>query len=161
MAFSYEGEPESLLSSGNEIQLRRMLLGLISNAIRAAGEQGQAGLRMAVHGKRVCFTVWDNGRGMDFAQREIKDLLKREEGLGLGLRVARRIAALHGGTLVFEQQEDRGSRAIVSLPIRPAQESGMLRTPGMPVDMTGGFSDVMLELADVLPYQVFCRENLE
>ena len=52
--------------------------------------------------------------------------------------------------IVFEQREDRGCRAVVSLPIRtPGQVE--LRTPSMGWDPAGGFSDLLVELASVLP----------
>ena len=158
---SYEETDGCVLTTGDAAQLRRMLLALISNAVKAAGQGGQAGLRLAVKGDRVSLTVWDNGPGMDFDRPDGEDLLKRPGGLGLGLRVARRVAALHGGALVFEQREDRGSRAIVSLPIRPPEDGQVLRTPGIPMDVGGGFSDLLVELADVLPYGAYGPAELE
>ena len=40
LAFSYEEERGSLITTGDGAQLRRMLLGLLSNAFRAAGREG-------------------------------------------------------------------------------------------------------------------------
>ena len=89
------------------------------------------------------------------------ELRLRPGSLGLGLKIARRIAAAHGGAIVFQQQEGRGSRAIVSLPIRPPEPGEVLRTPTMGFDGSGGFSDVLVELSGVLPYQAFRPEDLE
>ena len=88
-------------------------------------------------------------------------LLQRPGSLGLGLRVARRIAAAHGGTIVVQQQEGRGSRAVVSLPLRPPEKGEVLKTPAMGFDGSGGFSDVLVELSGVLPYRAFLPEDLE
>ena len=109
--FSYEEEIGSLLTHGDGAQLRRLLLNLIANAVRA--------------------------------------------------KVARRIAALHGGSIVFEQREERGSRAIVSLPLRPPEPGELLKTPRMGFDGSGGFSDTLIELAGVLPYRAFFPEDVE
>ena len=161
LEFSYEEEKSSLITTGDAAQLRRMLLGLISNAFRAAGKGGHTGLRLAVREDRAVLTVWDDGPGLLPAQpAEEEDLLRRPEGLGLGLRVARRSASLHGGAIVFEQREDRGSRAVVSLPIR-LPEGGVLRTPGADWDRSGGFSDLLVELSAVLPYEAFLPVDLE
>ena len=61
--FSWEEETGSLLTHGDGALLRRMLLNLASNAIRAAGEGGQAGVRLARRNGRATITVWDNGAG--------------------------------------------------------------------------------------------------
>ena len=159
VSFAYEEERSSLLLQGDGRMLRRMLLGLIANAVKAAGKGGQAGLRLAVRQDRAVLTVWDNGPGL--RPPEEHGLLTRSGGPGRGLRVARSIAAGHGGTIVLQQQEDRGCRAVVSLPIKPPQSGGELHTPGMGYDGSGGFSDLLMELAGVLPYQAFLPGALE
>lgn len=160
VSFSYEEEKGSLLTLGDSRLLRRMLLELISNALKAAGPGGRAGLRLAVHRDRAVLTVWDDGPGLPPPDQAPAGPLERPAGLGLGLRVARRAAEAHGGAIVFEQREDRGCRAVVSLPIRsPGREE--LRTPTMGWDGTGGFSDLLVGLASVLPHQAFLPDELE
>ena len=88
-------------------------------------------------------------------------LLRRPDGLGLGLSIARRVASLHGGALVLEQREGRGLRSVVSLPVCPPERNQMLKTPQMGCDPTGGFSPVLVELSGVLPYQAFLPEDVE
>ncbi len=161
LSFSYEEEVGSLITCGSDVLLRRMLLCLFSNAFKAAGQGGSAGLRLAVREGRAVLTVWDNGPGLGSREAEEPGLLDRPDGLGLGLRVARRIAGRHGGAIVFEQREERGCRAVVSLPLKPPEESGLLRTPRVNCDREGGFSDLMVELSTVLPYQAFLPADLE
>ncbi len=43
-------------------------------------------------------------------------------GVGLGLAVARRIAASHGGTITAESESGRGSRFVIRLPLSPAPD---------------------------------------
>ena len=61
----------------------------------------------------------------------------------------------------LQQREDRGAQAVVSLPIRPPEKDGMLRTPSMGMDQTGGFSDLLVELAGVLPYEAYTPRTME
>ena len=159
--FSYEEETGSLLTRGDGRLLRRLLLGLMANAVKAAGKGGRTGLRLAVRKDRAVLTVWDDGPGLPPPEPEEKGPLYRPDGPGLGLRVARSIAAAHGGAIVFEQREDRGCRAVVSLPIRPPEGGAVLRTPSMGCDRSGGFSDLLVELAGVLPYGAFLPRELE
>ena len=160
VTFSYEEETGSLLTQGNSSLLRRLLLGLIANAVKAAGKGGQAGLRLAVHQDRAVLTVWDNGPGL-VPQTGEDSLLSRPDGLGLGLKVARSLAASLCGSIVFDQREDRGCRAVVSRPICPPVGGMVLRTPDMGYDARGGISALLVELAGVLPYEAFLPRELE
>ena len=59
---------------------------------------------------------------------------------------------------MLEPRAGDGTRAVVSLPVRPPQP-GMVRTPEG--ERTGGFSPVLVALAGVLPYEAFREEDLE
>ena len=155
--FRWEEGDGVLLLRGDGQQLRRMLLNLVANALRAAGEGGQAGMRLSARDGRAAVTVWDSGQGFDPEPGD-EELLLRPGSLGVGLQVARRIASAHGGTIVFQHQEGKGTRAVVSLPLRPP-EGQVLRTPAGGLD--GGFSDVLVELSGVLPYRAFRPEELD
>ena len=158
---SYQEELGCLLGMGDERLLRRMLLGLMANAVRAAGQGGKIGLRLTERDGKAMFVVWDTGQGMLFPSEMLEGSLHRPDGLGLGLRVARRIVGLHGGSLVFEQREERGGRAVVSIPLRNEEGGGILKSPNVGRDFCGGFSDVLVELAGVLPYTAFGPADLE
>lgn len=153
--FRYESEVTSLLTTGDGGLLRRLLLGLFSNALRAAGEGGETGLHLQKQKTRAVLTVWDNGPGL--AEEE----LSQDDGLGLGLSIIRELAALHDGAVMLESRPERGVRAVVSLPIRPP-EGGPPRTPpASKWDLDGGFSPVLVELSSVLPYGAFLPDDLE
>lgn len=159
--FRYEEERASLLTCGDAQLLRRLLLNLISNALHWAGEGGEAGMRFTGGRERAIITVWDNGPGLQTQKEGREHLLEPTAGPGLGLPVARRIAAFHGGTLVFEQREDRGLRAILSLPVRVPEGGCELRSPQMGYDASGGFSTALVELSGVLPFSAFLPEDVE
>ena len=158
-----ESTPPGMVSTvGNRAMLEQMLLELISNALKAAGPGGRAGLRLASTGTCALITVWDNGRGVE--QADLTALLcrplgdrppKPETGLGLGLALARHAASLHGGTILLESNTGMGLHATVSLPIqRPAK--GMLNSPAR--EPEGGYSPLLTGLADALPWQAFLEE---
>ena len=161
VSFRYESELSSLLTTGDANLLRTLLLSLISNALRAAGKGGGAGLRLAKSGRRALLTVWDDGPGLNPAELEPGSGYRAGGGLGVGLGAARQIAALHGGAIMLESQAGKGVRAVLSLPIRPPEPSGGLRTPSPRRDPSGGFSPVLVELADLLPSEAFLPDDLD
>lgn len=160
VAFRYESECSSLITVGDGTLLRRLLLGLFSNAIKAAGEGGEAGLHLAKQKNRAILTIWDNGPGLN-PEDESASPYRADGGMGLGLPIVRELARLHGGAVMLESRPERGMRAILSLPIT-TPEPGGVRTPAAPGwDPDGGFSTALVELADLLPYGAFLPDDLE
>lgn len=158
VAFQYEEAKASALLAGDPALLRRMLLNLISNALQAAGIGGQAGMRLSFNGDRVMVTIWNSaGEHPGHFQGGLETT---GEGADLGAVIARHIAALHQGSIVFEPQE-QGGRAVVSLPVGELPKQETLHTPRMDYDPMGGFSPVLVELADALPYQAFTPDDVE
>lgn len=162
IGFQESTPPGLVLTTGDRTMLEQMLLELISNALKAAGPGGRAGLKLASTGSRALITVWDNGPGVE--QADLTSLMCRPlgdrppkpgTGLGLGLAAARHAATLHGGTILLESAPGMGLRATVSLPIqRPSK--GMLNSPVK--EPEGGYSPLLAGLADALPWQAFAEE---
>ena len=69
-------------------------------------------------------------------------------------------AALHGGVLVAQSGQDGGTCLVASLPIVVPTSVPARNNPGY--DNLGGYSPVLIELSDVLPWQAFVpKENEE
>ena len=166
--FSYESDLISLITEGDDIYLRRMLLALLSNAMKAAGKGGKFGMRFLRRGKRAIITVWDNGPGLEtgnmsflFGGEAAKlPSLDAGDGLGLGLAAVQRAASLHGGTIMLESRVDDGLRAVVSLPLRTPETGMTLRTPKTAYS-SEHFSDLLVEFSDILPSKVYSPEETE
>ncbi|MCD7948541.1 MAG: HAMP domain-containing histidine kinase [Oscillospiraceae bacterium] len=164
--FQFAAESVCPAIIGDATLLQRMLLNLISNGLHATEhmEHAEIGLRVRSSADRIYFIVWDNGPGfmpeMESAMKA-DSFLPHQQGAQLGLYVARRIATLHGGTLVFDRSGDGGSRVTVSLPIVPPESSDILYTPSVTLGRTGGFSPIVVELSGVLPHTFFSPGNLE
>lgn len=112
------------------LRLKQMLLNLLFNALKFTSK-GIVGLEVIPKGGFVHFTVWDTGTGI--AQENLDQLFQpyhqiinplagRNEGTGLGLVVTRKLAEIHGGSLVVESEVARGSRFTITLPLQPIGE---------------------------------------
>lgn len=70
----------------------------------------------------ICFTIEDNGIGMDVQTRnKIFTLFfssKGSQGTGLGMFIAHRVVHYHGGTIEVESTVGKGSRFTVFLPFQ-------------------------------------------
>ncbi len=111
---------------GHPERLRRLLVNLISNALRfsAAGDTVLIGLK--VQGAFVQLWVDDQGSGIPAAQRD--QVFQRfwqadpsrssaSHG-GLGLAIARAVAQAHGGRLVAREAPGGGARLLLELPLK-------------------------------------------
>lgn len=152
--------PEGIIPcTGDPELLEVMLLELISNALKAAGTGGQAGLSLATNASRGLITVWDNGQGMSQAElialmdgTSPDSLPKPGTGLRLGLPIARHAAAAHGGAILLESREGQGLRVTASLPLKKPGK-GKLYTPRIGAEE--GFSPLTTLLSDALPWHAF------
>ena len=112
------------------LAMQRAADNLITNAARHAG--GDILVRTAVDGSRVTLAVLDRGPGIPEALREhVKRPFARldasrsgKSGAGLGLAIAERIAALHGGRLELANREGGGleARLVLELARVPGAE---------------------------------------
>lgn len=156
----------SLITLGDGELLQRMILNLISNALKAVkGDGGEVGLRLERQGDRALITVWDTGAGMEeerlaaiFRPQRRRRLTKPEEGAGLGLRLVRETAVLHGGRILAEARPEGGVLMKISLPIRPIK-GGQFRSTSAWGE--SGFDLVLVELSDVLPSQIYTEAGDE
>src|SRR5436305_16908 len=108
---------------GDETRLGQVLLNLLVNAGQALAGRADAHVRVTTEreGDQVRVMVADNGPGIAPAdQGRIFDAFfttkRPSAGSGLGLAISREIVAQHGGELIVESEEGKGSRFIVKLP---------------------------------------------
>ncbi len=146
--------------------LRRLLMNLLSNALKFTPSGGTVRVRVRAEGRVVKLIVSDNGCGISpdrldhifdrFLQPNGCD--PAPHGLGLGLPICQRIAQGHGGLLFVDSEEGEGSTFTVSL---PAVCSGRVRMRDSGSDYAGGFNRTLVELADALPAEAFLQKYLD
>jgi two-component system NtrC family sensor kinase len=108
---------------GDAIALEQLLLNLLLNSAQAMGPGGRANLTMEIDGADVCVVVTDTGGGISADDLEhVLDpfFSTKVDGTGLGLPIARQIAAAHGGSLTITSVPGDGTRVEVRLPMAAA-----------------------------------------
>ncbi|MFI7323234.1 ATP-binding protein [Streptomyces rubiginosohelvolus] len=112
--------------NGSRGQLSRVIGNLLDNAQRHA--EGSVAVSVAADGRGVRVEVRDDGAGVPEDEREriferfvrLDDARSRDDGgAGLGLAIARDVAARHGGTLTVHRAAEGGAAFRLWLP-RPA-----------------------------------------
>jgi signal transduction histidine kinase len=118
--------PQYLSISADKTLLTRIMLNLMSNAVKFTPREGRIEINAFVqNGGWIELAVADTGIGMTAAETALAvlpfqqvdgSLARRHEGTGLGLPLAKGLAELHGGTLTIESVPGRGTTVQVRLP---------------------------------------------
>lgn len=150
--------PAPIITALHRESVQRVLLHLLSNAMKFSPRGSEIALRCHTSGRQVLLTVQDQGGGIP--QEKLDYLLStplvhcRPEatphGLGLGLPLARALAEGLGGSLLLESTPT-GTAVTLALPLR--QTAAVARD--IPFQYSGGFSAALTELSDAMPYRAF------
>jgi heavy metal sensor kinase len=114
--------------SGDEDQLRRLLFNLVENAIKFTPAGGTVRIEATRADSEARVVVTDSGIGIP--PEHLPHVFQRfyrvdsargagVDGTGLGLAIARSIAEAHGGSVAVESTVGVGTRATLSLPVKP------------------------------------------
>lgn len=120
---------------GDETLIMRMILNLMTNAIKYSKEEGSGErwvrLQLSGNNEKTVITVEDNGIGIRAEDMEnifhrfykVDKARSEESGsFGLGLSMVKWIAEAHHGTVHAESTFGTGSRFIVTLPLLPTAD---------------------------------------
>ena len=136
---------------GDSLRIKRILINLISNAIKFTQAGGRIGLLAeemrpigAAGHIRYRFSVYDTGRGISneflehiFDPFARESSVQRIEGSGLGLSIVKGLVDLMGGTIEVESKVDEGSVFRVELEFEAAQNENVppsLEDGALPMD---------------------------
>ena len=112
----------------DERKVRQVLLNLLSNAVKFTLEGGRVAISAVRADGGVEIAVSDTGIGIAPEDQETifeefrqagSDYVRKREGTGLGLALAKRFVELHGGRIWVKSEVGRGSTFTFTIPDRP------------------------------------------
>lgn len=162
LVLTYEGPENTIYTLADSQELERATLNLISNAAKFTPRGGEIHVSLTRQGRMLRLTVQDTGSGIPEENRgtlfhrylrapSIEDV---RQGIGLGFVLVRSAATHHGGTVLVDFPPQGGTRVCMTLAIRQEIPTG-LRSPLLRVDYAGERDHALIELADVLPAELY------
>jgi signal transduction histidine kinase len=115
--------PDPLRVKGDPIQLQQVVVNLIVNGMDAMSAMPVGRMivgRTAVDGERAVISIADSGPGIPVDKlRKIFDpfFSTKEQGMGIGLSIAKSIVHAHKGRIWAENQSEGGAVFRISLPL--------------------------------------------
>ncbi|SCI72056.1 Non-motile and phage-resistance protein [uncultured Clostridium sp.] len=111
----------------DDLEIERVIINLISNAIKFTDRGGTIEVLLWDLGEQIKIAVKDNGIGIDpkyhkyifdrFSQ-EYSETSEEHGGSGLGLTLSKQLIELHNGVIWVESEIGKGSEFIIKLPVK-------------------------------------------
>lgn len=117
----WRSPPVSVIVRADRGRALQILINLIQNAVKFAGDAGPVRLALEVGEGEARISVDDQGGGVAEADRErvftkFERLRQNAEGSGLGLYISRALARAMGGDILVTESPESGARFTLRLP---------------------------------------------
>ena len=122
----FEKNSEEKIIACDVDKIERIMLNLISNAIKFTDQGGSIYVKVEDKGENIVISVRDTGIGIPrdkqnaiferFVQVE-QTLTKNKDGSGIGLAMVKSFVEMHGGTITAVSEYGKGSEFIMVLPV--------------------------------------------
>lgn len=126
LTMTFDTDNEEIYVNADNLLIERVVLNLISNAIKYNKDNGHIDVLIETNENEACVKVKDTGIGISKEhqnrmfnryERLDKKLAREKEGSGLGLNIVKEIIDLHKGRIEVISEEGGGTTISFSLPI--------------------------------------------
>lgn len=126
LSFTYTSPNNVPMLNLDEGKIRQVIMNFADNALYYSTPDTKITVKLAVEGKNIVFTVKDTGIGVPRTEqsqlftkfyRASNARKQRPDGTGVGLFLAKKVIDAHGGGVLFESVEGKGSTFGFTLPL--------------------------------------------
>jgi PAS domain S-box-containing protein len=130
----FDTEVEEKIMAIDEEKIERIILNLLSNALKFTPEGGKVQVMVYDKENKIAISIRDNGCGISKdRQKEIferfiqgdSQFTSQHIGSGIGLALVRALTEIHGGNVRVKSEEGKGSEFIIELPCMNVDEKRM------------------------------------
>lgn len=127
MKLDYQHPAQAIHVSLDENKIRQVIMNFLDNAIYYSKPGDTIRVVLAQHANHISLKVTDHGMGVPAGERHrlfskfyraSNAKKQRPDGTGIGLFMARKVVVAHGGSMIFETSEGKGSTFGFRLPVK-------------------------------------------
>lgn len=155
----FDTEVEEKYMAFDSDKIERIVLNILSNAIKFTERGGSIFVNIYDLGDRIKLSVKDTGIGIPedklesvfgrFAQVN-RPISRRGEGSGIGLALVKSLVELHGGKVYVKSKVGEGSEFIIELPVALVEENKDSELESSYKDMNSKYIEsVQIEFSDI------------
>ncbi len=153
VAIHFAGPQREIIIPTDTAIIDRIILNLVSNALKHTLQGGEICIRLYWLGDKVCIAVRDNGSGIPDGKKEIifdrfrqvnTSLARSSEGCGIGLALVKSLAQMLGGRVWVESKQGHGSEFFIELPLLKETCKETIEVEGLPLG-----ERIEMELSDI------------
>lgn len=128
----FDTEMEEKIIACDKDKIERIMLNLISNAIKFTNSGGDISVNILERNDNVVISVKDTGIGIPKEKQQLifdrfiqvdKSLTRNKEGSGIGLSLVKALVEMHGGKVFLESEIDMGSEFSFEIPMKQLLDS--------------------------------------
>lgn len=133
----FDTDTEEKIIACDYEKIERIMLNIISNAIKFSNPGGEIHVNVSDKGELVEISVKDNGIGIDKMHldsifkrfyQEDKSLSRNAEGSGIGLSLVKSFVEMHDGKISVESEINKGSTFTIKLPSRAIEQDDDIKS---------------------------------
>lgn len=153
----FDTEIEEKVIACDKDKIERIILNLISNAIKFTNSGGDISVNIFERKDNVVISVKDTGIGIPKEKLELiferfiqvdKSLTRNKEGSGIGLSLVKALVEMHGGKVFLESQTGVGSEFSFELPIRQLIDSDEVHVDNS-LNSNSNVEKIHIEFSDI------------
>ena len=130
----FDTEEEEIITACDPNQIERIILNILSNAIKFTSDNGNIYVNIEVNGtcSKVIIKIKNDGENLNTDDYEkifkrftqIEHIMTRSrEGSGIGLALVKSLVEMHNGIIYVIPQTEKGTEFCIELPIRKIRNS--------------------------------------
>ncbi|MDV3427839.1 MAG: PAS domain-containing sensor histidine kinase [Bacillota bacterium] len=122
----FDTNAEEKIMACDSDKIERIMLNLISNAVKFTKSGGSIFVNLKDRGDKVIISVKDTGIGISEKNQNLifgrfiqvdKSFARNTEGSGIGLSLVKSLVEMHNGTIAVKSKLNSGSEFIITLPV--------------------------------------------